>query len=79
VSEVSAFEVKMAIEELKRCKSPGIDQISAELIRAGGRKIHSQIHRLINPAWNKEEMSEDWKQLIIVLIYKKNCSNYRGI
>ena len=83
VSELSAsFEIKMVIEELKRYKSPGIDQIPAELIRAGGRKIHSEIHRLINPAWNKEELPEDWKQLITVPIYKgnkKNCSNYRGI
>jgi len=39
VSELSAFEVKMAIEELKRCKSPGIDQIPAELITAGVEKF----------------------------------------
>jgi hypothetical protein len=32
VPEPSAFEVEMAIEKLKRLKSPGIDQISAELI-----------------------------------------------
>jgi len=48
VSELSAFEVEMATEELKRCKSPGTDQIPAELIRAGGRKIHSEIHKLFN-------------------------------
>jgi hypothetical protein len=35
----------MAIEKLKRHKSPGIDQIPAELIKAGGRKIHSEIHK----------------------------------
>jgi hypothetical protein len=32
VPEPSAFEVEMAIEKLKRHKSPGIDQIPAELI-----------------------------------------------
>jgi hypothetical protein len=35
VPEPSAFEVEMAIEKLKRYKSPGIDQIPAELIKAG--------------------------------------------
>jgi hypothetical protein len=35
VAEPSAFEVEMAIEYLKRCKSPGIDQISTQLIKAG--------------------------------------------
>jgi hypothetical protein len=33
--EASAFEVEMAIEKLKRRKSPGIDQIPAEFTKAG--------------------------------------------
>jgi hypothetical protein len=37
VPEPSAFEVELAIEKLKRDVSPGIDQIPAELIKAGGR------------------------------------------
>ena len=36
VSEPSAFETEMTVEKLKRHKSPGIDQISAEMIKAGG-------------------------------------------
>ena len=36
VPEPSAFEVEMAIGKLRRHKSPGIDQIPAELIKAGG-------------------------------------------
>jgi hypothetical protein len=39
VSETSAFEVEMAIEKLKRHKSPGTDRIPAELIIVGGRTI----------------------------------------
>jgi hypothetical protein len=37
----------MAIEKLKRYKSPGIDQIPAELFKPGGCKICSEIHKLI--------------------------------
>jgi len=48
VPEPSAFEMEMAIEELTGHKSLSIDQIPAELINAKGRKIHSQIHKLIN-------------------------------
>jgi hypothetical protein len=44
VPEPSAFEVEMAIEKLRRLKSPGIDQIPAELIKTGSRKIRSEIH-----------------------------------
>ena len=49
--EPRAFEVEMAIEKFKRYKSPGIDQIPAELIK-GGSKICSEIHKLIISIWN---------------------------
>ena len=39
VLEQSAFEVEMDIEKLKSHKSPGIDRIPAELIKAGGEQI----------------------------------------
>jgi len=60
--EPSAFEFDMAIEESQRNKSPGINQIPAELIKAGVRKIRSEIHKLINSIWNKEELLEEWKE-----------------
>ena len=81
--EPSAFEVELVIEKLKNHKSPGIDQIPAELIKAGGRTICSEIHKLIISIWNKEELPDEWKKLIIVPIYKKgdktDCNNYRVI
>jgi len=39
VPEPSAAEVELAIDKLKSHISPGIDQIPAELIKAGGRTI----------------------------------------
>jgi len=47
VPELSALEFDMTIEKLKRRTSPGIDQIPTELITAGGRTIHSEIHKLL--------------------------------
>jgi hypothetical protein len=43
----SPFEGEIAIAKLKRFKSPGSDQISAELIQAGGEILRSKIHKLI--------------------------------
>jgi hypothetical protein len=83
VSEPSAFEVEMATENLKRSKSPGTDQIAAEMIKAGGSTICSELHKLINCIWNKEELPEQWMESIIVPIYKKvdktDCSNCHGL
>ena len=41
VPEASVFEVELTIEKLNGHKSPGIDQIPPEFIRAGGSTIRS--------------------------------------
>ena len=75
--EPSAFKFEIAIEKVKRHKSPGIDQVPPELIKAGGRTVHSEIRKLT------EELPEEWKESIILPIYKKGdeteCNNFRGI
>ena len=80
--EPSASELELAIGKLKSHKSPGVDQIPAEMIKAGGRTIRYEIHKLIASVWNKEEVPDECKQSIIVPICKKgdktDCVNYRG-
>jgi hypothetical protein len=56
VLQPSSSEVEVAIGKLKRYKSPGVDQIPAELIQAGGGTLRSEIHKLIKLIWNKEEL-----------------------
>jgi hypothetical protein len=83
VPEPHAFQAEMPTEELETHKSPGTDHISAELIKAEGRTTSSEIHKLNNPVWKKEELPEPWKESITVPIYKKgdkpDCSKYRGM
>jgi len=59
VPEPSAFEVELDIGKLKNHRSPGIDQIPAELIKAGGRTIRYEMHKLIISIWKKKEMPEE--------------------
>jgi hypothetical protein len=83
VPEPSLVEEEIAIGKLKRYKSPGTDNIPTELIEAGGETLYSKIHRLICSIWHKEELPQQWKESMIVPIYKKgnttDCNNYRGI
>jgi hypothetical protein len=79
----SLVEVEIAIGKLKSYKTPGTDQIPAELIKAGAETLCSEIHRLICSIWNKEKLPQQWKESSIVPVYKKgdktDCNNYRGI
>jgi hypothetical protein len=72
VPEPSLVEVETAIGKLKSYKSPGTDQIPAELIKAGGETLNSEIHKLIRYIWNEEELPQQWKESIIIQIHKKD-------
>jgi hypothetical protein len=56
VPGLSRLEVEIAIAKLKKYKSPGSDQILAELIQTGGKILLSAIQKLIKFVWNKEEL-----------------------
>jgi hypothetical protein len=47
VPEPSASDLELAIENIKSRKSPGIDQIPTELIKAGDEIFRCEIHKLI--------------------------------
>jgi hypothetical protein len=71
VSGFSRLEVKIAIAKLRKYKSPGSDQILAEPIQTEGEILLSLIHKLVNSVWNKEELPYQWKESIIIPMYKR--------
>jgi hypothetical protein len=79
----SRLEVEIAIAKLKKYKSPGSDQIPAELFRSGSEILLSAAHKLINSVWDKEELPDQCKESINIPAYKKcdktYCNNYCGI
>jgi len=76
-------EVDISVQNLKPYESSCTFQIPTELSQAGGKTLHTEIHKIINSIWNKEELLHQWKECIIVPIFikgdKTDCSNYRGI
>jgi hypothetical protein len=51
---------------LRKYNPPGFDQIPAELIQEGDEILLSEIYKLINSIWNKEELPDQWKEAIIL-------------
>jgi hypothetical protein len=47
VPEPSLVEVEIAVAKFRSYKSLVTDQIPAEFITAGGKTLHSEIHKLI--------------------------------
>jgi hypothetical protein len=75
--------MEIVIGKLKSYKSPGTDQIPAELNKAGGEILHFDTHKLICSIRNKEELPQQWKESITVSIHEKgdntDCNNYGEI
>jgi hypothetical protein len=67
VPRPSHLEVEIAIANWKKYKSPGSDQILAELIQAGGEILLPAIHKLINYIWNKKDCQIRGGSLIMVV------------
>jgi hypothetical protein len=58
------FIFGIAISKLKRYKSPGSDKIPTELKQAKGDTLQSEIHKIINYNWNKENWLSSERSLL---------------
>lgn len=85
LSEPPTFmEVRAAVRALKNNKSPGADNIPAELLKEGGYLCTRALHQCILGAWEDESIPQQWRDANIVAIYKNKgdksiCGNSRGI
>jgi hypothetical protein len=71
VPESSSSEVEITIEKLKSYKSPGIDQIPAELIQAGGNTLLSEIHKLIIVFGARKNCQSSRRNLLLYLFIRR--------
>jgi len=80
---ITELEVKSAIKQLKNRKSPGIDGITSELIKAGGDMMIKTLTILFNKIIINETPPDDWSKMVVTTIHKKgdtlNPRNYRAI
>jgi len=59
------------MRNLKNNNAAGTDGIHPELIKYGGNKLLNRIYELVRQIWEVKRIPEEWKQTIIVPIYKK--------
>ena len=76
-------KVEIALASLKKGKSAGVDNISAELIQAGGEIVIDVLTEICNRIWRTGEWPTPWTQSLIITLAKKGklqlCQNYSTI
>jgi hypothetical protein len=79
----SLFEAEIAVTKLIKYNLPCSDQITAELIQAGGEILLPAIHKFVNSVWKKEELSDQWEEftrrvrkLTVIIIMGYHCYQF---
>jgi len=76
-------EIYNIIKKLKNNKSPGENNVVAELLKNGGNAIKDEIWKMIKEIWETEVMPGEWNTAILCPTFKKGDTldpkNYRGI
>ena len=77
-------EVHAAIRKLQNGRAAGPDRIPAELLKCATDPVAKALHHIFCIVWASGKVPAEWKEGIIVALYKgkgsrKECSNYRPI
>lgn len=77
--EPSFLAIRNAISKTKKGKSPGIDNITAELFKAGVKSSSNKIKELSSNIWNNKQIPSNWKKDPMIKLPKKGnqkeCKN----
>ena len=75
--------MRLAVNEAKNNKAPGLDGITNELIKNGGHGLVQSLYSIFTAFRDFEQIPDEWNKGIIIPIRKKgpknDLNNYRGI
>ncbi|CAF1924619.1 unnamed protein product [Rotaria magnacalcarata] len=77
-------EVKIVLNQMKSRKAPGSDEVTADILKAGGESVIKWLHEMFTGMRENEQVVKEWSSTTLIRLYKnkgdkKLCDNYRGI
>lgn len=83
VSELEKEEIERSIKGLKKNKAMGVDGVKNEVWKVSEGKITEKLEEVLRRVWKGEFFPEEWREEIVVPIYKKrnreDMRNYRRV
>ena len=81
---ISVEEVTKALSQTKSRKAPSSDEITTDILKAGGEPVVQWLFNFFTDTWENEHMVKEWSMTTLVKLYKNKgdrrmCDNYRGI
>ena len=83
-NDITDKDIKSQVSRMANGKAPGVDCISVEMFKCGGKAVFEVLAKLFNICKTLSCIPSQWKEAIVKPIYKKNgnktdISNYRPI
>ena len=76
-------EIEKSIKALGNGKSPGVDNIQAEMLKTQSNMVARKLEEVFKLTWKNEEIPEEWQKEVIIKLPRKgdleNCNNWRGV
>lgn len=84
VDDISADEVKAALNDMKKGKACGTSGMCTEFLIGSGDVGTEAMLKICNGILHGENMPKDWMDSILIPIYKgkgdaRECGSYRGV
>ena len=71
--EIGVEEVRRAVRKMKSGKAGGVCGIQEEMVKAGGYTMVQWLKEVLNVVWRSGKTPHEWREAIIIPIYKKGC------
>ena len=69
-------EVASSVRKLNSGKAPGMDGLTAEVLKAGGNTMIDLLHRLILHYWTPESTPQEWIDITSVCCWESPSTHY---
>lgn len=83
IPEIEIYEIERALNQTKRNKAPGEDEILPEMLKEGGQPLLQELKILFNQCLQEGKIPKEWDNAVIILLFKKGdkqrLENYRPI
>ena len=76
-------EIENTLKSLKKGKAPGIDNITSDVLKLGGKEVIKALKTIFNEILESQEIPETWREAKMIILHKKgerrDIKNYRPV
>ena len=76
-------EIENTLKSLKKGKAPGIDNITSDILKLGGKEVIKALKTIFNNILDSQEIPEMWREAKMIILHKKgerrDIKNYRPV